>query len=185
MSERPYQFLRSIIEEHKPTGWAIEFGVYYGTSLSIIAEYMPVIGLDSFDGLPEDWREGYLKGEFFVPRFMGERPELPFAPNALIVDGLFEDTLPPLVERGLPPIGLVHIDCDLYSSTVTALEGLADDLDVGTIISFDEFQDYPGYEQHEFKAWAEFVAEYRVEYTDLGENDQQRAFMIKKIGGKR
>lgn len=180
MTERPYQFLRDIVETHRPAGWAIEFGVHSGTSLALIAEYMPVIGLDSFEGLPEDWREDYKTGVFAT----GGRSDHALTNNALIVPGWFNETLPVLIERGLPAIGLVHIDCDLYSSTITALEGLVDDIEVDTIIVFDEMWDYPGYEQHEFKAWTEFVTKHKIKYRDLGRDGQQQAVQILRIGDK-
>lgn len=181
-----YQVLRDVLAEHKPTGWAIEFGVYSGYSLAIIAEQMPVIGLDWFRGLPEDWREGFPKGTFEI----ADTDEAVLAvattgivgPNRMIVPGLFEDTLPVLRERGLPPLGLVHIDCDLYSSTVTALEGIWEYLDVGTIVVFDEYHGYPGYQQHEAKAWAEFCTKYGVLYTMLATGEQERAFRVTKVG---
>lgn len=183
MTERPYQFLRDIIETHEPAGWAIEFGVHSGTSLALIAEYMPVIGLDSFQGLPEDWREDYKAGIFAT----GGRSDHALTNNALIVPGWFNETLPVLVERGLPDLGLVHIDCDLYSSTITALEGVAGSLRAGmygTIIVFDEMWDYPGYMEHEFKAWTEFVTKYKIKYRDLGRSGQQQAVQIQRIGDK-
>lgn len=181
MTERPYQFLRDIIETHKPAGWAIEFGVHSGTSLAMIAEYMPVIGLDSFQGLPEDWREDYPTGIFAT----GGRSDHALTNNALIVPGWFNETLPVLVERGLPDLGLVHIDCDLYSSTITALEGIAGSLRAGmygTIIVFDEYHGYPGYQQHEAKAWAEFATKNGIEYQVLATGEQERAFIIRNIG---
>lgn len=174
MTERPYQFLRDIIETHEPAGWAIEFGVHSGTSLALIAEYMPVIGLDSFQGLPEDWREDYPTGIFAT----GGRSDHALTNNAIIVPGWFEETMPVLQERGLPPLGLVHIDCDLYGSAITALNGIRNYIYAGTVVSFDEYHGYPGYQQHEAKAWAEFVTENGIEYTVLATGDQERAFRI-------
>ena len=174
----PYQFLRDIIEEHQPTGWAIEFGVWSGQSLAIIAEHMPVIGLDSFEGLPEDWRPEFPKGSFGP-----SSATIEYAPdNAMLVTGWFENTLTKLTDRGMPPIGLVHIDCDLYSSTKTALYGMLDYIDVGTIIVFDEYHGYEGYQQHEAKAWAEFVVENVVLHDIIGTGEQERAFRITAIG---
>ena len=52
-----YAVLRGVLPHVPEWGWAAEFGVYSGYSLDLIAAYKPVIGFDSFEGLPEDWRE--------------------------------------------------------------------------------------------------------------------------------
>jgi hypothetical protein len=174
-SDTNYATLHEVLTEHKPEGWAIEFGVYTGHSLRMIAAYMPVIGLDSFDGLPEDWRPGFSEGKF------NWRGPLPHCSNAMIVPGLFADTLPWLRDRGLPNFGLVHIDCDLYSSTVTALNGVIDHIDVGTIVVFDEFHSYPGWEDHESKAWAEFCIAYGIDFTAVAYGPQEAAFRIDRL----
>lgn len=41
------------------------------------------------------------------------------------------------------------IDCDLYSSTTTALEHVGPHLRWGTYVVFDEHHTYPGHEEHE------------------------------------
>lgn len=178
-SDTGYATLRDVLTEHQPQGWAIEFGVYSGASLKIIAEHMPVIGLDSFDGLPEDWRPGFPKGKFALP-FGG--PQYPYHPNAMIVPGLFSDSLPPLIERGLPWLGLVHIDCDLYSSTVTALDAVLPFIGAETFVVFDEFHGYPGHEEHEMKAWEEFIIRNQITYSVVGEGPEEKAFRIEDIG---
>jgi hypothetical protein len=55
--ETDYATLRRVLHEHQSTlaeTWAVEFGVYTGYSLGLIAQRLPVIGFDSFEGLPED-----------------------------------------------------------------------------------------------------------------------------------
>ncbi len=172
-----YRTLRDVLFL-EPRGWAIEFGVYSGYSLELIAARMPVIGLDSFEGLPEDWRAGFPKGKFAVDR-------LPHTAGAMILPGLFDVTLPNLHKVGLPSLGLVHIDCDLYSSTVTALEGVLDYISPGTYVVFDEYHGYPGSEFHEEKAWKEFCARHMVLANTVAEGEQERAFVIQSIGGSR
>lgn len=158
-SDTDYEVLRGVLDEYEPKGWAIEFGVYSGHSTRIIAEHMPVIGLDTFTGLPEDWRPGFPKGKFDDRNVLRHlRPGIAY--NVMLLGGLFEDSLPPLLERGLPPIGLIHIDCDLYSSTVTALEGMREYITAGTFIVFDEYEG-DGFDD-EKRAWLEFCDEHRV-----------------------
>lgn len=181
-SDTNYTVLRKVLADGVE-GWAIEFGVYSGHSLAIIADHMPVIGLDSFEGLPEDWRPGFPKGKFDLSEAPGIRAGFP-PPNAMIIPGWFKDTVPLLSIWGMPPFGLVHIDCDLYSSTVTALEGVLPFIEPGTVIVFDEFDGYPGWEQHEAKAWQEFTIQHRVISQEVGRGEQERAFRISVIGDR-
>jgi len=49
-------------------------------------------------------------------------------PGAEIKPGMFEDTVPAFFERELEaarPLRLVHVDCDIYSSTSTVLCALS------------------------------------------------------------
>lgn len=184
--ETDYATLRSVIHEHgHPEMWAAEFGVYSGYSLAIIAQTMPVIGFDSFEGLPEDWREGFPKGMFDLLDDESLPPALPHTPNAMLVPGWFADTVPTFP---FPPLGLVHIDCDLYSSTVTALEAVLPYVDIGTVLVFDEFHSYPGAEDHEAKAFSEWTYKHRVLCEKIawgeGEHAQEAAFQILDIGGE-
>lgn len=176
--ETDYATLRRVIHEHQPKGWAAEFGVYSGYSLNIIATHMPVIGFDSFEGLPEDWREGFPKGMFAAP-FEFRDGFLPYCPNAMLVKGWFADTAPTFP---FPELGLVHIDCDLYSSTVTVLDAILPCVDVDTILVFDEFHSYPGAENHEEKAFIEWYAKNGITCEQIawgeGEHAQEAAFRI-------
>jgi hypothetical protein len=181
--ETDYATLRRVIHEHQPTGWAVEFGVYTGYSLGIIAAHMPVIGFDSFEGLPEDWRPGFPKGKFATPAFAREE-FYPHVLNAMLIKGWFEDTVPSFP---FPPLGLVHIDCDLYSSTVTALDAVLPHIGSETIIVFDEFHSYPSADQHEQKAFYEWCSKYGVLSEKIawgeGEHAQEAAFAIRDIVG--
>lgn len=170
-----YEVLRKVLDLN-PDGWAAEFGVYSGYSLNLIAEKMPVIGFDSFEGLPEDWREGFPKGMFAE----GWDSEALQGANRMIVPGWFSGTVPTFP---FPRLGLVHIDCDLYSSTVTALEGVRSAIGPGTYVVFDEFHGYPGAEQHEAQAWREFCDRYSVIFETVAYGEQERAFVIAHIGG--
>jgi hypothetical protein len=67
----------------------------------------------------------------------------------------------------------MHIDCDLYSSTVDILTGLVKHMRPGTVVLFDEYFNYPGWERHEFKAWKEFVSAHGVKYEYLAYARQQ------------
>jgi hypothetical protein len=51
----------------------------------------------------------------------------------------------------------LHIDCDIYASTKEIFDNLVDNIVPGTVIVFDELYNYPGAEEHEFKAFQEFL----------------------------
>jgi hypothetical protein len=141
-------------------GMALEFGVGEGTTLRIIAEQMSgrgVFGFDVFSGLPEAWRSDFPVGAF-------AQDELPEVPGAELVVGLFDDTLPGFLAEHPGPVAFLHLDADLYSSTRTVLSALGDRLRAGSVIVFDEYFNYPGWQDHEHKAWGEFVKDTGVTY---------------------
>lgn len=152
----------------QPAGTALEFGVGAGTSLKTIASRMPVIGFDSFEGLPEKWRDGFDAGMFACPP--------PNVRNSKLKVGLFSETLP---DFDWPEhVGLVHIDCDLYSSTKTVLEYLEPHLKPGCYIVFDEYHGYEGHEEHEMRAWREFADKTGIKWTVIGHGIEQWAIRI-------
>jgi hypothetical protein len=166
-----YALLRHVVEL-KPHGVALEFGVGSGQSTRIIAEGMPVIGFDSFEGLPEDWRPGFPKGMF-------AEPGPPDIPGAVFVPGLFENTLPDFLANMVSrPVGLVHIDCDLYSSTRTVLFRAGYLMLTGTYVVFDEWHGYEGAERYEQRAWREFAAATGITWTVVGHTFQQWGIRI-------
>lgn len=160
-------------------GMALEFGVGAGTSARLISQYMPVFGFDSFKGLPEDWRPGFPKGRFR----QADIPPLPS--NVYLAIGLFEDTLPVFTRNAHNfNISLIHIDCDLYSSTKTVLRYIGPYLKVGTWIVFDEYWGYEGCENHEMKAWHEYVQETCIPFEVIGHGPEQWAIRITDVNGE-
>lgn len=146
-------------------GLWLEFGVYKGDTICHIADKIKtttVYGFDSFKGNPEDWRSEYRKGAFALRQIPS------FPENIKIVRGWFKDTLPEFLAIHNEPVSFVHIDCDLYSSTKTVLDQLQDRFSRGSIIVFDEFFNYPGWKQHEFKAFSEFIKNTNMKYKYLG-----------------
>lgn len=145
-------------------GLILEFGVYSGSTINHLAALGAdkVFGFDSFDGLPEDWRPDIRKGAF-------RRVDLPpVAQNVELVVGWFENTLPGFLEKHPGPVALLHVDCDLYSSTKTVFQCLGDRIVPGTVIIFDEYFNYIGWRNHEFKAFAEFIAVSGLNYRYIG-----------------
>jgi hypothetical protein len=133
----------------------VECGVYHGFSLRLLSDRLqrPIHGFDSFEGLPENWKPGEPAGSYST------RGRLPAtASHVQLHAGWFEDTLPVFASQLETPIALLHVDCDLYSSTRTVLAQLGRCLAQGSILVFDDFLSYQGYEQHEFRAAHEYFA---------------------------
>ncbi len=162
-----------------PSDWYLEFGVYYGRSLSVLAsselsQALHWHGFDSFSGLPEDWSEKETKGSYSTD---GQVPEMP--DNVTLHEGWFNDTLPPFIAQDKQAsAAFIHIDCDLFSSTQTALEALRDRCRPGTVIQFDELIGYPGYQQHEWRAWQAFLQQWPQGYRLLGSVFMGRAVAV-------
>jgi O-methyltransferase len=147
-----YRHLASQVKE--PADY-LEFGVFRGDSLRCWCGLLQqpetrFAGFDSFEGLPEKWRMAAgtstfdLKG--VMPKFDDSRVQL--------VKGWFSNTLPPFLKTFTPkPNLVVHMDADIYSSTIFVLNELQPYLQVGTLIIFDEFYD----RDHEIKALEEFT----------------------------
>lgn len=173
--EDKYALLADALEARGCNGLVAEFGVYEGRTINFLADQTPetIHGFDCFDGLPEDWRPGFPRGTF-----SRDVPEV--RANVELVVGLFEDTLPGFLARHDGDMSLLHIDCDLYSSTRTVLRACAPRIRRGTVIVFDEYFNYPGWRNHEFRAFQDFIAEsgrgYR--YISVVPSHQQAAVII-------
>ncbi len=137
-------------------GLTLEFGVAGGDSLRLIGERVdgPVHGFDTFEGLPEDWTHFQRAGRYDQS---GAIPDnLP--DNVQLVVGLFSDTLPGFLREHEGAIRLAHIDSDLYSSARCVLELIEPRLVPGSVIVFDEYFNYPGWKEHEHRAFEELTA---------------------------
>lgn len=138
-----------------PGGLIAEFGVHQGRSIRLIGRRWPrrrIFGFDSFEGFPEDgrkdWRQDFSTG--------GVMPEVP--PNVTLVKGFFDATLPGFVAgHAGKHLSMLHIDCDIYSSTRVILRECRPMIRPGCIIVFDELLHYNGFLRNEFLALWEFV----------------------------
>lgn len=159
-----FKMYEYVLKNHNKEGLYLEFGVYAGKSINFISRIKPdkiIYGFDSFEGLPQAWITDYDEGHFK----MDNLPEV--NSNVKLVKGHFEESLPKFVqEHGDFDIAFINIDCDLYSSTKTVLNNLKGHISNGTIICFDDFFNYPNWQEHEYKALTEFLEEtgFKVEY---------------------
>lgn len=140
----------------------LEFGVAGGESIRLLRERVKgeVFGFDTFEGLPVDWLHGdklvLPQGSFTMN---GVPPEVE---GCVFYKGLFRDSIPKYREVARP-VGLLHVDCDLYGSARDVLDGVGDLLRDGSIIVFDEWwyrlPDGGRRCAHEKRAFEEWVAQ--------------------------
>ena len=154
------------MEKAPASGQFLEFGVKRGGSIRELARMTSntIHGFDSFAGLPEDWGGTPLrKGRFQIRRKLPRMPA-----NVVLHSGWFEDSIPAFLEQQREAVAYMHVDCDIYSSTRTVFKYLADSIVPGTVIVFDEYFNYPNWQQHEYRAFHEFVAGHGIKYRYLG-----------------
>ena len=163
-----YVFEHMKLQHKEDTLW-LEFGVASGKTINYISKFTKnsVYGFDSFEGLPEKWRDGFDKGAF---NNNGNLPRV--NSNVVLVKGWFNLTLLDFIKTHNKKISFLHIDCDLYSSTKYILDTLKDYIDTDCIVVFDELVNYPGFDgdKGELKAFYEFINEYNVDYEWIGMN---------------
>lgn len=154
----------------------LEFGVYKGSSFSwwVNANKNPnsrFYGFDTFEGLPESWGT-YAKGDMNA-----NLPDIKDS-RAKFIKGLFQDTLFGFTGSHKIDGGklIIHIDADLFSSTLFVLSTLARHLKKGDIIIFDEFN----VPNHEYFAFKIFTESFYIKYELIGavNNYYQCAFRI-------
>ncbi|MBI2257940.1 MAG: class I SAM-dependent methyltransferase [Flavobacteriia bacterium] len=155
----------------------LEFGVFEGNSFKWWLNRCKNInhkfyGFDTFEGLPEQWGT-YEKGEMLakLPDINDDRSKL--------YKGLFQDTLPVFIENKTidkERRKIIHLDADLFSSTIFTLTTLAFYIKKGDILIFDEFN-VPNHEYFAFKIYTE---SFYVKYKLIGSvnNYYQVAIMI-------
>jgi Methyltransferase domain len=167
---------RHAFDARAPGGLIVEFGVWTGTSIRFFASLTEktVYGLDSFEGLREDWK-GWEnpKGTF---NLHGALPDVPA--NVKLIKGWFDETLPPFLREHPEPFSFVHIDCDTYEATAVILKTAGDRFRKGTVVMFDEYFGYRGWRHGEFKAWQQFVAAHGVRYQYLAFSDYAVSLVI-------
>ena len=155
--------------QHKPNTLWLEFGVASGKTINYISKFTndKVYGFDSFEGLPEKWRDGFGKGRFSRN---GNFPKV--NSNVELIKGWFHETLPNFIKNHNKKVSFIHMDADLYSSTKCIFNNLKDYIDKDCIIIFDELVNYPGFDgdKGELKAFYEFITENKVDYEWIGMN---------------
>lgn len=194
-------------------GDILEFGCYTGRSLALLScgdketkdivggnpLFRRVVGFDSFQGLGENDHPNWPKGLFrdnhsFHPCVLpGGRasPELVMKlfdvcglPPPILEIGVFEDVLDSLLKSKYSKVSIVHIDCDLYESTLCVLKWIEELLSDGSIVLFDDwfnFRNNPF--KGEQRAFNEFVnGECQLKFTDYGNYATfAKAFIVNRV----
>jgi len=139
---------------------------------------------DSFEGLPEItdasdlqsphvaanvWFKGSCRADSGPEALRGVLNRYVDDKYIHVHSGWFSETLPTIPED--LTFGMLHIDCDLYSSSMDVLDFLFTRIRInhGCVICFDDYncnQADPRFGER--KAWRELTAKYQVEYSDCG-----------------
>lgn len=172
------EFWRYAVKRVSIEGIYAEFGVSWGKSLSRLVNFAPpnsqFYGFDSFQGLQED----FTGTNFGVGAFStgGVLPKVPT--NVKLVPGWFRDSVPEFLNTVHQNFCFVHLDADTYESTIEVLKLIRKRISSGCIIVFDEYIGVPNWQNHEHKAWTEFVSKYRIKYEFIAFAPQGAALRI-------
>ena len=172
--------LRTLADRHgrASLGSYLEFGVYNGTSMvcmkraleTLELHHVRMFGFDSFQGFPpsaayEDegrWQPGRCYSPLELTTAVLEAEGVDWR-RLTLVPGWFSDTLNDQTIRRhrIEKASVIMIDCDLYSSTKTALEFCAPLIKDEALILFDEWhaRGFEGKNLGERKAFEEFMRE--------------------------
>jgi O-methyltransferase len=130
-------------------------------------------GFDTFEGLPEDWG-GFKKGAMAFNQTEVNDGRAEF------VRGIFQDSLFPFIESNKALLQtrpkIIHMDADLFSSTIFVLSQLYPYLKKGDLIFFDEFN----VANHEFLAFKIFTESFYIKLRPIAavNNFYQTAFIV-------
>lgn len=172
----------------------LEFGVFKGGSLiqfhNLIEENkldkIRLFAFDAFQGLPNSEGNTFKEGEFYFPKesFLKRIKKAGVdLKKVIIVEGFFDKSLTDGVkkEHQLNKAAIIHVDCDLYTSTVDVLRFCDGLVQKGTILIFDDYlsfqkeQDASQFgEEKAFKEWKHYPL-----FEEIYEIGVSKAFVCK------
>jgi len=198
-----YEFYRMTIDL---PGDIVDLGVYRGVSTLTWANFLEVrnmgdrakqvIGFDNWAGFTsfhekdggEDVRVNKVIGGYDAAAFkeilldaisvFDKDRFIPHKPRIILVDGNIEESVPRFVKEnpGLR-VSLMHVDCDLYEPTKTALEVLWPRVVNGGVVVFDDYGIRPW--EGESTATDEFFADKNVVLRRFDWTMSPSAYVIK------
>lgn len=167
----------------RPVGRYLEFGVSTGDSLRWWAARLNepdtrLVGFDTFEGIPAAWG-AQPAGSYTA----GGTPPKVDDDRVTFEVGLFADTVPPFfATTELHHPLLVHLDADLYDSTVVVLTALLPHLRPGDVLMFDELLDV-GTADHEFAAFRDVAGDLGYEVLGAVATGPQVAMRVTRAPG--
>lgn len=165
--------VRAALTEVTLAGDFAQFGVFKGGTARKIEAAMSgprkLHLFDSFEGLPENWTRKKQAGAFRlapedIPVFDSER--------VAMHKGWFKDTVPVWAKQRQEPLAFIHMDADLYSSTVDVLFNIDRLIAAETIILFDEY--VMGKTDDEHRALLDWARQFNRRYTYLWRDEGPR-----------
>lgn len=183
-----------------------EFGVYTGRYMRMLSlvlarsgvDYRKFFGFDSFQGLPPEdlrskpqrvhWQVGSYNAADIYKTYSSDELQAKiktYINNSRVelVRGFYNESLTVRLVKSVRPALYVEIDCDLYISTVQALEWmLANRLIVrGTVIGYDDMK--AGGAGGERQAHEEMVSKYGLKLRSLAPNIRpNNIFAVEGVG---
>lgn len=188
----------------KNFGDYFEFGVFNGTSITLMYKILQeakidqprLFGFDSFEGLPEEaahhddgfWYPGQFKCDFDFTKETLEKNGVDMNRTHLI-KGFYSDTLTSdlISKYKINKVGIIMVDCDLYTSAREALDFCAPLIGDRAIIIFDDWGTVLAEKNlGEKKAFTEFLANNKhfkstlfAEYS-FHDNNNGKVFLIER-----
>lgn len=192
-----------------PVSTYLEFGVFQGTSMSLLDRAtrhdpegpLRLIGFDSFEGMPPEtagqdantWRVGQFSCSERYTRTYLEAQGVDMK-RVELVKGWFSDTCNEATTHRLgidtAGVGIVMVDCDIYSSTVQCLAYVEPMITDATVFFFDDWHSGPDLDTSlahlqmgERKAFDEWMAAHPTwtaeEHPEWGYNAWSTAFIVR------
>jgi hypothetical protein len=161
-----FKFVMDQVLKDKKGLW-LEFGVRDGVSAKFFAPFAKkfsqnnkLYGFDSFEGIRNDWSSiDEPIGSFSL----NANPPSKINDCEFII-GWVENTLEKFLIDHQEVVSFAHFDFDVYEPTKYALKAIYPRLIPGSIIMFDEFHGYPGWQQHEKRALEEVIPKEKYEF---------------------
>ncbi len=178
-----YTHIRELVfNQISEKGLICEFGVYSGRSINLFNNILKnkndkrnIYGFDSFAGLEVNWYGfGSPKGRF------DNKGKIPFKVdgNIKIIVGDIRNTLDEFLSKQKENFSFIHLDLDTYEITKFVLEKIKDRLNKNCIILFDNYYNYPNWQQGEHRALKEVINDNDYNFF-AASNEYQIAIKIK------
>ena len=166
------------IQQISIDGLICEFGTWKAHSINYIASQLPEKTIYGFDVFNSD-NASFKNNVNWQDKDFRQNKLPDVLSNVKLIVGWFDKTTKPFFTEHTEPLALLHIDCDEYAGAVDAFKHA--NIVSGTIIVFDEYLNYTGWEHHEYKAWEEYVFKHQIKYEYIAVNTRHQQVAIKVL----